>query len=101
MHTCLILTHKLIVNPPDINELYDLVADPHELTKQIDNPIYADVRRDLYRILYKELKVRGDNFYHWMTSMFDVSENVADASLSQYKLCYVLRNAAVTGLTVC
>ncbi len=78
-------THKLVVNPPDINELYDLVIDPYELTNQIDNPAYADVRRDLYRTLYNELKARGDNFYHWMTSMFEVGEEVVDASLSQYK----------------
>jgi arylsulfatase A-like enzyme len=78
-------THKLIVNPADVNELYDLVADPYELTNQIDNPAYASVRRDLYRALYNDLKARGDNFYHWMTSMFEVGEDRVDASLSQYK----------------
>ena len=30
-------THKLVVNPPDVNELYDLTADPHELTNLIDD----------------------------------------------------------------
>ena len=77
-------SHKLVVNPPDVNELYDLVNDPHELTNQIDNPAYADVKRDLMRTLYADLKARGDNFYHWMTSMFDVGEEVVDASLSEY-----------------
>ena len=77
-------SHKLVINPPDVNELYDLVNDPHELTNQIDNPAYADVQRALMRTLYADLKARGDNFYHWMTSMFDVGEEVVDASLSEY-----------------
>ena len=77
-------SHKLVINPPDVNELYDLVNDPHELTNQIDNPAYADVQRALMRTLYADLKARGDNFYHWMTSMFYVGEEVVDASLSAY-----------------
>ncbi len=77
-------THKMIVNPPDVDELYDLVDDPHELINQIENPVYDDIRRLLYRTLYDELKSRGDNFYHWMTSMYDVEDSVVDASLSQY-----------------
>ena len=77
--------HKLIINPPDVNELYDLQEDPHELVNQIDNPAYAAVRRDLMRRLYRQLRARGDNFYHWMTTMFevDVPEH-EDASLSGF-----------------
>jgi arylsulfatase A-like enzyme len=75
-------THKLVVNPPDIDELYDLVADPNELANQIDNPAYADVKRELFVALYRELRASGDNFYHWMTTMYDVGEEVGDASLS-------------------
>ena len=82
-------THKLIVNPPDVNELYDLVADPYELVNKIDSPAYANVKRELMRTLYCELKARGDNFYHWMTSMFDVGEEVVDASLSEYSLSLI------------
>ena len=66
-------THKLVVNPPDIDELYDLANDPYELVNQIDNPAYAEVKRSLIRRpLPRACKRRGDNFYHWMTTMYDV-----------------------------
>jgi arylsulfatase A-like enzyme len=77
--------HKLVVNPPDVNELYDFQVDPHELTNRIDDPAYAVVRRDLMRRLYRQLRERGDNFYHWMTTMFEVdSPEDGDASLSGF-----------------
>jgi len=65
-------THKLVVNPPDVNELYDLTADPYELHNVYDDPRYAGVRRDLLRRLYRHLVDSRDNFYHWMTTMFEV-----------------------------
>jgi arylsulfatase A-like enzyme len=77
--------HKLIVNPPDVNELYDVVHDPHELTNQIDNPAYAEVRRDLMNRLYWQLRESGDNFYHWMATMFEVDRPAGeDTSLSGF-----------------
>jgi arylsulfatase A-like enzyme len=79
-------THKLVVNPPDIDELYDLVDDPLEMVNRIDDPAYADVRRELYGRLYDDLRAAGDNFYHWMTSMYPVGAAAGDASLSQYKV---------------
>lgn len=79
-------THKLVVNPPDIDELYDLVDDPLEMVNQINNPAYAAVRAQLYGTLYEELRAAGDNFYHWMTSMYPVGAAAGDASLSQYKV---------------
>lgn len=79
-------THKLVINPPDIDELYDLVNDPLEMVNQIDNPAYAEVRRQLAGQLYEELRASGDNFYHWMTSMYPVGVAAGDASLSQYKV---------------
>jgi arylsulfatase A-like enzyme len=78
--------YKLIVNPPDVNELYDLQEDPHELTNQIANPAYAAVRRDLMDRLYQQLRAAGDNFYHWMTTMFEVTVPAdEDTSLSQFR----------------
>jgi arylsulfatase A-like enzyme len=78
--------HKLVINPPDVNELYDLEIDPHELTNRIDDPAYAAVRRDLMNRLYQQLRARGDNFYHWMTSMFEVDVPAQeDASLSEFR----------------
>lgn len=77
--------YKLIINPPDVNELYDLQTDPHELTNRIDDPVYAAVRRDLMNRLYHQLRERGDNFYHWMTTMFEVDlPTEEDASLSGF-----------------
>jgi len=39
--------YKFVYNGPDVNELYDLEEDPHELANLIDHPEYADVRREL------------------------------------------------------
>ena len=35
---------KFVYNGPDVNELYDLETDPHELHNLIDNPAYDDRR---------------------------------------------------------
>lgn len=79
-------THKLVVNPADVDELYDLIDDPLEMVNRIDDPAYAAVRRRLYSTLYEELRAAGDNFYHWMTSMSPMDAAAGDASLSQYKV---------------
>ncbi len=74
--------HKLVVNPGDRNELYDLLDDPDELLNRYDQPALADVQRSMMRRLYTLLRERGDNFYHWMTSMYDVGAKSYDAALS-------------------
>jgi arylsulfatase A-like enzyme len=74
--------YKLVVNPDSVSELYDLEADPHELCNAYDDPALADVRRDLMARLYVALRDRGDNFYHWMTSMYDVGRLDYDPSMS-------------------
>lgn len=76
-------THKLVVNPADCNELYDLVADPHELHNRYQHPELRPVRDRLMGDLYRRLQDRGDNFFHWMTSMFDVGGKRYDASLGE------------------
>jgi arylsulfatase A-like enzyme len=78
-------THKLVVNPESTNELYDLVRDPGELVNRIDDADYADVRHALLAGLYRQLRDRGDNFYHWMTSMFDVGGVDYDVTLSSFE----------------
>jgi len=65
-------THKLVVNPPDVNELYDLLADPDEMRNVYTEPSYAAIRDDLMRRLYAHLVASDDNFHHWMTTMFKV-----------------------------
>lgn len=76
-------THKLVINPADRNELYDLEADPDELLNRYDYPELRVVRDGLMAELYRQLQERGDNFYHWMTSMFSVGPKAYDAALSQ------------------
>lgn len=76
---------KLVVNPESVNELYDLRRDPHELTNVYANPAYRDVRDRLLRRLYEDLRERGDNFHHWMTSMYPVGGKDYDTSLSDFE----------------
>lgn len=64
--------YKLIVNPESVNELYDLQCDPDELLNIHNHPEMAEVRQALTTRLYQRLRERGDNFYHWMTTMFEV-----------------------------
>ena len=78
-------THKLVVNPESVNELYDLLRDPHELVNRIDDDAYADTRSQLMRELYRQLRARGDNFNHWMTPMFDIGGGDFDATLSSFE----------------
>ncbi|MCL2585772.1 MAG: sulfatase-like hydrolase/transferase [Streptosporangiales bacterium] len=76
---------KLIVNPESVNELYDLERDPDELVNAYDDPAYLADRDELLHRLYTELRDRGDNFYHWMTSMYPVGGKDYDASLSDFE----------------
>ncbi|MGH3357699.1 MAG: sulfatase-like hydrolase/transferase [Nocardioidaceae bacterium] len=78
--------YKLVVNPESVNELYDLVDDPHELSNRYRHPGFLAVRKRLMRRLYDLLRERGDNFYHWMTPMYDVGATDHDPSLSAFEL---------------
>ena len=75
--------YKLVVNPPDINELYDLADDPDELLNRYEHPELRAVRDELMARLYAELRRRGDNFHHWMATMYDVAGEAYDTSLGQ------------------
>lgn len=75
--------YKLVVNPESINELYDLELDPHELTNSFENSKYRKIRGQMLKELYQALKKRGDNFYHWMTTMYEVGDLDYDPSMSQ------------------
>ena len=66
--------YKLVVNPDSVNELYDLHTDPDELMNVYGHPETDGVRRRMMRRLCEVLRERGDNFYHWMTTMYDVGE---------------------------
>ncbi|KAA9163628.1 sulfatase-like hydrolase/transferase [Amycolatopsis acidicola] len=74
--------YKLVVNPDSVNELYDLETDPDELLNLYVLPELAPVRGRMLHRLYELLRARGDNFYHWMTSMYEVGEVGYDPTLS-------------------
>lgn len=74
--------YKLICNPESVNELYDLETDPSELHNRHDDPALLEVRSRLTGELYRRLRARGDNFYHWMSSMYAVGELDYDPTLS-------------------
>ncbi len=66
--------YKLVVNPDSVNELYDLERDPDELQNVYGHPEMAGVRGRMMQRLYTVLRERGDKFYHWMTTMYDVGD---------------------------
>jgi len=76
---------KLVVNPESVNEFYDLAADPHELTNRYDFPECRPERDAHLALLYRRLRDRGDNFYHWMTSMYPVGGKDYDTSLGSFE----------------
>lgn len=76
--------YKLIVNPDSVNELYDLERDPDELLNVYDLPDTTEVRDQMMQRLYALLVERGDKFYHWMTSMYQVGGVNHDPSLSGF-----------------
>lgn len=70
--------YKLVFNCADIDELYDLEADPYEFTNRIDDPELTDVKRDLYLRLFKHLRDTKDPFHRdlwvpkWICSELDI-----------------------------
>jgi uncharacterized sulfatase len=54
--------YKLVINLLDSDELYDLNVDPGELSNEIDNDEYADLRDDLHRTLLGMMEDTDDNF---------------------------------------
>lgn len=74
--------YKLVVNPDSVNELYDLQTDPDELHNRYRHPEMIEIRSELLTDLYYRLRARGDNFYHWMTSMYEIGDVDYDPSMS-------------------
>ncbi|QLG49422.1 sulfatase-like hydrolase/transferase [Natrinema halophilum] len=66
--------YKYVYNGPDIDELYDLEADPAELHNLIDHPEYADVRVDMRTQLAAWMDDTDDPNRVWVT---DVLENAS------------------------
>jgi arylsulfatase A-like enzyme len=76
---------KLIVNPESVNELYDLRHDPDELHNRYHHPELAGVRDAMMQRLYTLLRDRGDNFFHWMSTMYNVGAKDYDPTLSSFE----------------
>ncbi|WP_051298937.1 sulfatase-like hydrolase/transferase [Arthrobacter castelli] len=74
--------YKLIVNPESVNEFYDLQTDPDELQNRNDDPLLTDTRNAMLADLYERLRARGDNFYHWMSSMYEIGDLDYDPTMS-------------------
>ncbi|MCA9893073.1 MAG: sulfatase-like hydrolase/transferase [Anaerolineae bacterium] len=71
-------THKLVINPADINELYDLDSDPYELNNVYGHPAYHEVQVELMSKLYKRLVELGDNFHHWLPTLFEIDQRYVE-----------------------
>lgn len=52
--------YKLVLNEADTPELYDLEADPHELTNRINDPEYGSIAQRLYEQLEEKLTADED-----------------------------------------
>ncbi|CAN7591725.1 sulfatase-like hydrolase/transferase [Paenibacillus sp. LjRoot56] len=65
---------KLVINPADVSELYDLENDPYELVNQIDNTEYSQIKKEMVTKLFHSLKDTQDNFYSWLGANFEMIE---------------------------
>jgi arylsulfatase A-like enzyme len=54
--------YKYVYNPSDIDELYDLESDPHELANLINRSEKQEFASDMKQTLYEEMKKSGDPF---------------------------------------
>lgn len=58
--------YKLALNLFDTDELYDLEADPQELTNQIENPSFHEIRQSLHQDLLAWMEAQGDPLRGWL-----------------------------------
>ena len=58
-------THQLTFNASDPGELYDLVADPHQLDNVYGRPEYEEIRRDLLARMERHMQELNDPLYGW------------------------------------
>jgi choline-sulfatase len=52
--------YKYAYNALDVDELYDLAEDPHEMVNQIDNPAYAVVKADMQARMWSHMQELDD-----------------------------------------
>ena len=66
---------KYIANPEGIDEFYDMIADPDELTNVINVPVYRERVSTMRRTMYRQLVERGDKFAQWLAFAGDIPEH--------------------------
>lgn len=54
--------HKYVFNGWDFDEMYDLVADPHELRNVVDDDAYQGSRDAMRTLLYAQMERHGDPY---------------------------------------
>lgn len=64
--------YTFVYNPSDRGELYDLKEDPYQLTNQIDNPSYQDIKRNMINKLYDEMVCLNDPVTGWFRAVMEV-----------------------------
>lgn len=52
--------YKFVYNPHDLDELYDLETDPHELVNLAEDPAFATLRRELEAKVWAWMDATGD-----------------------------------------
>ncbi|OLZ39656.1 sulfatase [Natrinema saccharevitans] len=63
--------YKYVYNGPDIDELYDLEADPAELQNLIDHPEYANARREMRERLIEWMDETADPNRLWVSGALE------------------------------
>ncbi|MGE5549670.1 MAG: sulfatase-like hydrolase/transferase [Bacteroidota bacterium] len=64
--------YKFVYHPTDIDELYDLEHDPHELHNLADRPEAAPIKEELYRLMW-------ENAFRYEDTIFNPYLTVATA----------------------
>lgn len=79
----MIRTHawKYVWNPTDVDELYDLTADPNEFVNKVGDDGCVDVLADLRKRLYDQLVTDDDSFVAnpWMARQLTEGRKIATA----------------------
>lgn len=63
--------YKYVYNGPDIDELYDLDLDPHEIVNLVDDPRYQEISVDLKRRLQREMETYQDPLTGWISTVLE------------------------------
>jgi arylsulfatase A-like enzyme len=66
--------YKYVYNGPDVDELYDVAADPAELQNLIDHPDYAETRREMRDRLIDWMERTDDPNRKWVPDVLRSSE---------------------------